>query len=232
MEPIVWVILVVLLVALLAAAIVATSRKRRRAQLQQRFGPEYERAVVETGSRREAEQHLASVAERRDQLEIRELEPQQRARFVEQWEAVQARFVDEPAGAVDDADTLLTTVLRERGYPVDHFEERAELIATDHPEVVEHYRAAHASHERHRATGAADTEDLRQSFVHYRSLFDAVVGRSHGHESHGQDTHGQDTGDASDEQVQRADRSVEMTDSASPQTPAESGAHTTREAGR
>jgi len=176
METIAVIVLVILVLAVVAAFVVV-QRNRRRAQLQDRFGPEYDRAVSETGSRREAEQHLAAVAHKRDKLEIRDLDPRQRAQFVEQWELVQARFVDEPAAAVDGAELLITTVMHERGYPVEDFEERADLVAADHPDVVDHYRAAHTSHERHRAAGGAGTEDLRQAFVHYRSLFDSLVGR-------------------------------------------------------
>ena len=177
METVAVIVLVVILVAALAAVLVVVSRNRRRAQLQERFGPEYDRAVTETGNRREAEQHLAAVADKRDKLEIRDLEPRQRVQFVEQWELVQARFVDEPAAAVDGAELLITTVMHERGYPVEDFDERAELVAVEHADVVEHYRAAHDSHERHRRSGDTDTEDLRQAFVHYRSLFDSLVGR-------------------------------------------------------
>jgi len=88
---------------------------------------------------------------------------------------VQARFVDAPADAVASADTLLTAVMRERGYPVNDFEERASLVAADHPLVVEKYRAAHAAFDRHRRSGDTYTEDLRQSFVHYRALFAELV---------------------------------------------------------
>jgi len=178
METVAVIVLVVILVAALAAVLFAVSRNRRRAKLQERFGPEYDRAISETGNRREAEQHLAAVADKRDKLEIRDLEPRQRAQFVEQWELVQARFVDEPAAAVDGAELLITTVMHERGYPVEDFEERVDLVAADHADVVEHYRAAHASHERHRLSGDTDTEDLRQAFVHYRSLFDSLVDRT------------------------------------------------------
>jgi hypothetical protein len=72
---------------------------------------------------------------------------------------------------VDDADALVTEVMRERGYPTEDFDDRAALVATDHPDVVQHYRAAHEAHRRHRDGDGADTEDLRQAFVHYRELF-------------------------------------------------------------
>jgi len=169
------VIIVVLVLAALVAAGIVMFQKQRRAQLQQRFGPEYDRAVEGADSRREAESHLASVAQRRDKLDVRELDEAERSRFDAEWEIIQARFVDEPGEAVDSAATLISVVMRERGYPVEDFDQRADLVAADHPAVVQHYRDAHAAHERHRSTGGVDTEDLRQSFVHYRALFAVLV---------------------------------------------------------
>jgi hypothetical protein len=171
------VIFVVVLVLIVVGVVLIALRSRRRAELQNRFGPEYERKVAQSGTRSEAEHHLRDVARERDKLPIRDLDPAERDRYVEHWQLLQARFVDEPARAVDGADQLLDEVLRSRGYPTDHeFESQADLIAADHPDVVQHYRAAHEAHERHRATGEADTEDLRQAFVHYRALFDSLVG--------------------------------------------------------
>jgi len=169
------VIFVVLVVAALAAAAFVMFQKQRSAQLRQRFGPEYDRAVEGADSKRAAESHLADVAQQRDKLELRELDEAERARYTTQWEAIQAQFVDEPGKAVDAADGLITTLMHERGYPVEDFDQRADLVAADHPEVVSHYREAHAAHQRHRSTGGVDTEDLRQSFVHYRALFAALV---------------------------------------------------------
>jgi FtsZ-interacting cell division protein ZipA len=151
-------------------------RRRRRADLQQRFGPEYEREVQARGSERDADQHLSKVADRRDQLDIRHLEPAARDRYTQRWQAVQTQFVDRPGPALDEADQLVTDVMRDRGYPVEDFGERAELLAADHPQVVEHYRAAHAARQTHHGhPGASDTEELRQAFVHYRALFDELV---------------------------------------------------------
>jgi hypothetical protein len=169
------VIIVVLVIAALLAAAFMAAQNRRRAQLQERFGPEYDRAVDESGSQREADRHLAAVAHKRDKLEIRELDASERGRYTDEWDVVQSRFVDEPAQAVDSAETLIGTVMRERGYPVEDFDEQADLVAADHPEVVSEYRAAHVAHERHRASGSLDTEDLRQAFVHYRTLFVSLV---------------------------------------------------------
>jgi len=175
MTTTVTVIIVVLVVAALAVAAFVMFQKQRSAQLRQRFGPEYDRAVEGADSKREAESHLADVAQQRDKLELRELDETERARYSTQWEAIQAQFVDEPGKAVDAADSLVTSLMHDRGYPVEDFDQRADLVAADHPEVVSHYREAHAAHQRHRSTGGVDTEDLRQSFVHYRALFAALV---------------------------------------------------------
>jgi hypothetical protein len=169
------VIIVVVVVVLLAAAAAVFVRNRRRAELQHRFGPEYDRVVERADSRKDAENHLAGIAQRRDELKIRDLDDTERTRYEAEWDAIQTRFVDEPGPAVDAADSLISVVMRERGYPVDDFTERADLVAVDHPDVVEHYRDAHAAHERHRSSGGIETEDLRQSFVHYRALFAALV---------------------------------------------------------
>lgn len=175
MNTVGWIVLGIAVVAVVVLAVVAMSW-RNRAGLQQRFGPEYERAVSARGSERDAARHLRDVADRRDQLEIRHLEPAARDRYSRRWEAVQTDFVDQPGRALDEADRLVTDVMRDRGYPVHDFSERAELVAADHPQVVEHYRAAHAArHNHHGQPGAVDTEELRQAFVHYRALFDELV---------------------------------------------------------
>ena len=63
--------------------------------------------------------------------------------------------------------------MRERGYPVEDFEQQAADVSVDHPDVVEHYRAAHAIHA---SDEQPSTEDLRQALVHYRALFDELLG--------------------------------------------------------
>jgi hypothetical protein len=171
-----WVLVAVLVVVVVVLAVLLM-RSRRSHQLQEEFGPEYERAVEERGDRRQAEAELADRRERRAQLDIRPLEPGARERYAERWQAAQRRFVDQPAPAVAEADALVSAVMSERGYPVsDEFDQRAADISVDHPVVVEHYRAAHAISLRATA-GDASTEDLRQAMVHFRALFDELLGR-------------------------------------------------------
>jgi len=147
-------------------------RKRRTKKLRTQFGgAEYARAVEKGGSRRHAEAGLKERTERVESLKIRELAPGDRARFVESWSRIQARFVDGPGGAVTEADQLLGDVMSTRGYPVSDFEQRAADISVDHPLVMENYRTAHEIAVR-QTRGQANTEDLRQAMIHYRTLFE------------------------------------------------------------
>lgn len=172
----VFVILVIVLIALVVVGLLV-AKQRRSQQLQQGFGPEYDRTVEERGGdRREAEAELLERRERREKFEIRDLDDDTRERYTERWRAAQRRFVDEPGPAVAEADALVIEVMRDRGYPVaDEFEQRAADVSVDHPEVVEHYRAAHGISSRASA-GEASTEDLRQSMVHFRALFAELLG--------------------------------------------------------
>lgn len=168
------IVVIVVVVALLAAAAWYVTRRQRTRRLSERFGPEYDRAVEGADSRREAEAELTERERRRQELDIVPLSEEARARYAEQWQGVQQRFVDAPAESVMEADVLVMQVMRDRGYPVDDFDTRAADVSVDHPDVVEHYRSAHVIAGRSRA-GEAGTEDLRQAVVHYRALFEALL---------------------------------------------------------
>jgi hypothetical protein len=174
------VVAAVVVVAVLVALAIWSARRRRhqREQLQERFGPEYDRMVDDDAGRRQrraAESELAQRAEQRDQLEIRPLGPGQRERYAARWQETQARFVDAPAPALDEAEMLLQQVMQERGYPVDDgFEQQSALISVDHPQLVENYREAHATRDRIR-NGGTDTETMRTAMLRYRSLFDELL---------------------------------------------------------
>lgn len=168
-------LLVIVIVVLLAAVGWLLYERRRSTALRSTFGPEYERAVHDAGDRRTAESELRRRQERIEALEIRPLPPADRDRYAGEWREVQALFVDEPRTAIDDADELIGRVMRDRGYPVADFEQRVADISVGHASVVEHYRAAHAIAAR-ADDGATDTEDLRQAMVHYRALFEDLLG--------------------------------------------------------
>jgi ABC-type nickel/cobalt efflux system permease component RcnA len=171
MDTWVWIVIAAAVVVLVLLAIWMAARKRRRSQLQEGFGPEYDRTVDDMGSRRKAESELKDREKRREELDIKPLAPGARDRFADRWRTVQERFVDNPGAALRDAHALVIEVMRERGYPTDDFEQRAADVSVDHPHVVENYRAAHSITQR----GDADTEDQRQALVHYRGLFDELL---------------------------------------------------------
>jgi hypothetical protein len=170
----VWALIVVVAVIVLALVIWRALAARRSRSLQGRFGPEYQRTLEGADSKRDAEADLAARAERRDALEIRPLPPAARERYMGEWQQVQTRFVDDPQGAVQNADMLIQSVMGDRGYPMDDFDQRAADVSVDHPQVVENYREGHRL-ARAAATGDGTTEDLRQAMQHYRALFEELV---------------------------------------------------------
>ncbi|MBV8861146.1 MAG: hypothetical protein JO082_13900 [Mycobacterium sp.] len=174
----VWILIAVAAVLAVAAAIVAISMARfrfRTKRLKQHYGSEYERLVSDTGSEKGAMQELTVRERNRGKLDIVPLTPSALSDFTARWQQVQAGFVDNPATAVGVADRLVTEVMRERGYPVDDFEQRAADISVDHPQIVENYRAAHGIHT---SRQHANTEQQREAFVHYRALFEKLLEKS------------------------------------------------------
>jgi hypothetical protein len=168
---IIWVVIAVIAVAVIAFALF---RMRESQRLRTRFGPEYRRAVEETGSTLRAEQRLSNLEKRVERFQIHPLSAAARAEYVESWRIMQAKFVDDPQHALADADQLIRDVMNRRGYPVADFERQAADLSVHHPFVVEHYRAGHEIAVRH-ARGQATTEDLRQGMIHYRQLFADLV---------------------------------------------------------
>ena len=170
----VWVLIAIAVVVVLGVVVWQALARRRTERLRDRFGPEYDRTIGTAENRREAESDLAAREERRDRLEIRPLSQAARDRYVQSWQAVQAQFVDDPSVAVASADSLIQSVMAERGYPVEDFEQRAADVSVDHPQVVENYRDGHRLAEES-ANGDGSTESLRQAMRHYRALFEELV---------------------------------------------------------
>ena len=169
-----WIVIIVAALVVLALGAWLVMERRRREHLRGRFGPEYDRAVSEHGSRRGADAELARREEQHERLDIVPLSPDARERYSDSWREVQTGFVDQPAEALSNADRLVTDVMRERGYPMDEFDQRVADLSVDHADVVEHYRAAH-SIQLASEGGDASTEDLRQAVVHYRALFEELL---------------------------------------------------------
>ena len=78
-------ILILVAVLVVVAVIWAVMSRRRTAGLRETFGPEYDRTVDETDSRRRAESELAARKERREELDIRALTPAARSATPTRW---------------------------------------------------------------------------------------------------------------------------------------------------
>ncbi len=170
----IWVALAVVVIVIAVGAVSSAVRRRRSHILQAGFGPEYDRTIERTGDQSAAEADLRDRQRRHDELELRPLAPVARKGYMDAWQGTQAEFVDDPGSAVDDADRLIQSVMRDRGYPVEDFDDRASLVSVDHPIVVERYRRAHAIAVES-ASGDATTESLRRAMQDYRALFVELV---------------------------------------------------------
>jgi hypothetical protein len=169
------VIAVVAAVVALAVIAVLMTKRRSSAKLRDRFGPEYGRVVEDAGGRKAAEAELHQREKRVEQFKLHPLPDGARDQFLADWKRIQGEFVDDPKDAIVRADEFLQQVMSARGYPVTDFEQRAEDLSVEHPVVVENYRVAHDIAVRH-VRGEANTEDLRQAMLHYRTLFDELAG--------------------------------------------------------
>jgi len=173
MVALVVVLAIVALVAIGVAVWLYTTR-RRSTHLKEQFGPEYDRAVQDYGGQKEAEQRLEARKQQVERFNIRPLSTDEYSRFNDAWKSAQARFVDDPPGAIRDADTLIADVMRTRGYPVGDFESRAADLSVSYPNVVSNYRSARTIAMLNEQ-GQASTEDLRKAMVHYRALFQELL---------------------------------------------------------
>lgn len=170
------VVLIVVIVVLLAIiAGLGITMANRRKKLQQRFGPEYDRIVAQSESRRLAEAEMTERERRVKNLELRELGEPARQRYLAQWVGVQERFVDDPEAAIADGQHLVETVMRERGYPAVEFHQTLADLSVEHAQLLDHVRQAHEIGQK-AAAGQASTEELRIAMLHYRELFAEMLG--------------------------------------------------------
>jgi hypothetical protein len=172
-------IVIVIVVVLIALAAAMAARRRRTMALRERFGPEYDRTVGAREGQRAAEAELRDRERQRARLDIKPLSEADRVRYTEEWRVIQQDFVDQPEEATTAGYDLVNRVMAERGYPMQDFDARADLVSVDHPDVVDNYRVAHRIHERARQHEAS-TEDLREALLRYRSLFEDLL-RPDGH---------------------------------------------------
>jgi hypothetical protein len=173
---------ILLIVVIIAVAVAAWAfiQREKTMKLRKKYGSEYDRVAGEAGSARRGETILEKREKRVAKFEIRALRPEEIRHFSDDWRRVQEHFVDDPRGAVADADRLVNEALKARGYPMADFEQQAADLSVEHSHVVENYRNAHRIAEQDR-TGSASTEDLRRAMQYYRSLFEDILGQHVNH---------------------------------------------------
>jgi len=169
------VVIIIVVVIVVAAVVIAAMAAARRRRLQQRFGPEYDRVVGERGGQLKAESELAGRERRIRSLEIRPLSDTARANYASSWRTIQEQFVDQPENSVVKAQALVTTVMKDRGYPVEGHDQMLADLSVEHASTLEQYRLAHTISQS-AAQGQASTEDLRQAMIKYRALFSDLLG--------------------------------------------------------
>jgi hypothetical protein len=186
-----WLVLLVVVALFVVAAIALISKRsarQRHADLKHRFGPEYDQAVDQHGSVERAERELAAREKRVEHLQLKPLSESARAEYSASWSGVQTRFVDDPSAAVQSADELIKAVMLARGYSDEKFDQRVADLSVKHANVVHHYRAARQLADANRE-GRANTEELRQAFVHYRALFADLLQQPQAIDSQLQEAH-------------------------------------------
>ena len=170
------VICVVALVIVLAVVWVVTRQRNRKRteELRARFGSEYDLALREYGSRFKAEAALMDRVNRVNRMTIRPPTEEERERFLAEWETIQARFIDHPRGAVTEADELINSIIKARGYEGGPFDHRIANLSVNHAHLVEPYRRANAV-----TVGAgrneSTTEELRSAMLLYRALIEELL---------------------------------------------------------
>src|SRR5579875_4141947 len=171
------VIAIVVVVIVVAALVAVAAMEMRRRRLRRQFGPEYDRLVAELGSRRKAEAELSARQRHVAQLDIRPLTSEESARYLGEWTAIQERFVDVPGQSVAEASALITSVMRDRGYPADDQDQAMAALSVEHARTLGRYREARVTRDR-ASSGTASTDDLRNALLQYRALFEELVGRA------------------------------------------------------
>ncbi len=173
-QPYIIITAVVVLVIIGAIVGVVFARQRRTQKLQKQFGSEYDRTVQTLGGEKKAQTELNARQKHVESLNIHPLSVSERERYLVDWTAVQSKFVDEPGQAIVDADHLIMEVMQVRAYPVSDFDQRAADISVKYPALVSNYRAAREIALKNKQ-GQADTEELRQAMIYYRSLFEELL---------------------------------------------------------
>ncbi|MDX2703507.1 hypothetical protein PV350_11625 [Streptomyces sp. PA03-6a] len=169
---------VVLVVLIVLAAAVMSRRGGGTGQLRRRFGPEYERTVARhDGDTDAAHRELQERVDRHGGLTPEPLGARQAEEYRAEWAALQERFVDSPAQAVQEASELLDRLAHDRGFPEHTSGEQIDALSVHRPRHLQAYRDLRGVSQPRNGGDrtSADTEELRARLLHARALFDDLI---------------------------------------------------------
>jgi hypothetical protein len=106
---------------------------------------------------------LAATFSRRSRL--RPLPEESRDKYARSWRGVENRFIDDPTGAVNEADRMVVMMLSERGATLSD--------SNKVPDDLRKAREAASSDQ-----GREGTEGMRMALVHYKKIVDDSVGET------------------------------------------------------
>ncbi len=106
---------------------------------------------------------IVAVASRGRRGKLRDLPPESRDRYLRSWQMVEAKFIENPQEAVQEADRVAVGVLSERGAAL--HDDRGT------PDDLRRAREAAASDK-----GRQGTEGMREAMVHYKRIVEDGTG--------------------------------------------------------
>ena len=98
------------------------------------------------------------------------LAPGIRRRHIQEWAAIETRFTQVPVESLRDAERLVGSIMRDRGYPYVDAHLRSEALSPLHAASAEAYRDARRICRRLDDGSRVSTDEMRQALVDYRSV--------------------------------------------------------------
>lgn len=171
------IIAIVVVVIVLAAALTTVMLRPGGLggrSLHRRFGPEYDRVLRRhDGDTKATEKELSERLRKHEGLTTRPLPTQAREEYKARWTAVQEHFIDSPAKALGEADTLIENLARDRGFPDAKSGEHFDALSVHHARHLHGYRDAHEI--AGRGDDGTSTEEMREALVRARAMFEELI---------------------------------------------------------
>jgi hypothetical protein len=170
-----WLALIGVGVVLIVGAFVSDRVMRRRARraLQDASVPQDDRRDGRD-DRDVTERDLQRRLERRNVIQLHDIDARRHDAIRNEWIVVQIGFVDDPTRAITRASHLVRRAMTARGYADENAFAQIDLIERDHPDLAPELRRAHHAAARSRA-GDVDTEEMRRALLSYRAVCERLL---------------------------------------------------------